>query len=77
MSLNLQTTTYLVLDLAALDRIRSWVMTPNNHAQLIEQVLGSQQSWLVAVTDREEMNTAYRAQFVTEFESAVKEYEHA
>jgi CTP synthase (UTP-ammonia lyase) len=73
-------TTYHVLDLAELDRIRAWVMTPNSHAQLIDQVLGSQQAWLVTVTDHPELGTrvADRAEkFRLQFASAVKEHEHA
>jgi hypothetical protein len=80
MSFSIQTTTYHVLDLAALDRIQAWVMIYDNHAQIIEQVLGSEQTWMVAVTDYtapEAIVTDRAARFVTQFGSAVKELDHA
>ena len=80
MSFSIQTTTYLVLDLAELDRIRAWVMNRDHSSQLIQCSMGDQDSWSVTVTDctqPEAFKTDRAARFVTQFGSAVKELEHA
>jgi hypothetical protein len=70
------TDVYHVLDPRRLEEIRAWVMNPDHHAQLIDQQLGDQQAWMVAVTDYTEPEaivTDRRQRFLAEFAEAVEE----